>query len=419
MVGHTPQWEARRLRQPIPNVFPGYFFTPQSTGGLIYVFAGSLPTMFAVDAEAGQVIHEGQTYFVGGTSGDSGNASSAFPGSFSPTDGTLALSSVAGSQPSRAFGLSNRGGDTNFLFNATYQVNVPNEVPIDCANGPSGWCSYSAGSGVAAFSLAPSHLQFCRKSDGAFGTVTLSVANNTAADNCGIDIDRAGNVYVFHSNPATTGHYLDRRTPSGSAVNWFSANGNVPYVIPTVIVNKLIVVGTPELSGGSWFQSVYVANPSTQWLAKYDGRNGNLIVGGSTSTTNGWPYSLGAERMYAGSTGLYIFNVFANAFEKLNLDTLALLWRHTPSSAVPGLSLNSNGNCVVTPCGDLIYLVGPTTNGGVEMRKVNSADGSLAWRKQFFMPWNGSWMVGDWGRAGAFPQCGEPWLIAGKPAISS
>ncbi len=387
MVNHIPQWDALRIRTPIPREFPGYQFVPFETGDLLYVLGNNGTVFYCIDPEAGEVISEGQPLFPT-SNGNFDSTDAVILPSFCPTDGTITIGKTNTLNPtSWSAGLASRHGDTSILF-PTGSGGGFN----DTSSGPGEYCAFG---GLLA-----------SKND------TRLSAISTGAFSC--EADRAGNWYSYTTTltsppkPAVT-----RSTPNGATTKWTVAPASMPGYSARTGKDKQIVVGTPEFSGGSWFQSVFVGN-ATGWLSKHDCRTGTQTAGGQTLTTNGWPYNLQPSQLNATFDGLVVLNV--SKIEKLSLSDLSLIWRHDPTAL--GLSPASIGRVCVNCCGDVFYLT--TTidaSGAIRLRKLNGADGSVAWDKPFWLPIINSPMVSSCGRIGGFEFASEPWVRAGRPAI--
>jgi hypothetical protein len=384
MVGQTPQWDARRLRTPIPRALPGYMLMPYTPGGLLYVYGASSPTMWVINPENGQIVHEGQPGIQGDLA-DSGSAPSVCP-----LDGSITVGNQLGGTPQpHSLGLLNRSGDPMMGFAYQYKTS-PSQQLVDSCNLPSGTAAYSLGGN--------NNLILANKSSSITNNPSGPTFDSVGADSFGIDCDRAGNLYFFHSakiNP--TGYYVN----GGTGAGWTAtpASGNNPGT-------RCICVGPPEPSGGNWFQSVYVS--SSTFLTKYDCRTGTQLATVATRYTN---LAASGDGVYGVSSVAGVATIF-----KLNLDTLAVLWSHNPTTVeTPTLTLT--GAFGVDQCGDVFYVAGPKANGAYELRKVHSADGTIAWVKQFSLPWASPWVVPDCGRVGGYSFCSEPWVLAGKPPI--
>jgi hypothetical protein len=402
MVGHFPDWNARRIRTPIPAALPGYMLTPYVPKTLLYVLSTQF-TAYCIDLDGGQVVSEGSPLNVAVSTAIQIDQATLL--SSCPADGTIAGGWIGAS---RSYGLLGRHGDTAILFPVT-NSGAPGEVICDSSNGPSEIVGYTT---TCAISSGQTHWYFCRKNDSVVVTIATSFAGFASA--AGIDCDRAGNWFLFASagTPPNTRNTLFRQGASGSGFVWTVNPDHTGGTIPAYPIaqartglDKLIVVGPPELDGGVWHQSVFSAIPSG-WLVKHDCRSGAYIVGGTTT--------LRPQNLNATPDGLIIKS--SGVITKLNLDTLATVWTHSPS-AFSGSTLTP-GPMSVDCCGDLIYSTNPDAQGAVHIRKIKGSDGTPMLDQAFFLPIAGMPIVTDCGRIGGYSWPNEPWVQAGSPAIS-
>jgi hypothetical protein len=405
MVGRTPQWEAFRIRQPIPSRLPGYVLYPYAPKTLLYQFSVG-GTVYCIDLDAGQIVSEGQASSID-TIGFDAMDTANLP-SCDPTDGTISAAWVAGGTISRAYGTLGRQGDTSM----TFAIPNPNggttqEKIVDASNGPAEWVCYTTTTtGVT----GQTHWYFCRKNDLVVTTINSSFGGFPTA--AGVDCDRAGNWYIFASagSPPNPTHTLIRQAINGSGITWSVNPDHTGASIPAYTgartgLDKLVCIGPPEKNGLVWNQNVFVALPSG-WLSKHDCRTGAWVIGGNTT--------LRPSQLNAAPDGLVLKS--SGIITKVNLDTLAVIWTHTPNSfAVQGLNV---GPIAVDGCGDVIYGTGADPQGAVHIRKIKSADGTPLIDRKFFLPVSGVPIVADSGRIGGYSFCGESWELAGRPPIA-
>jgi len=407
MIRHFPQWDALRVRTPIPHDLPGYQFVPYVPANLVYVMSTSGATLYCIDYENGQIVSEGQPLF--GYPGGFAGTDTAYLPSFCPTDGTLATAiGVPGVVAlNGCCGLATRHGDASMIFNVQFnEFSEASEQICDCANGPTPTVWYTTSIESTSGSQVGSRLCSGNKVTLVATTATLvPITLIGQAGGAGIDVDRAGNVYVYTSSSifgTTVFERIGKWTVSDTVVPLYDGVRNGKQ--------KLIVVGPPLQSGSVWFQSVYIASP-TGWLSQHDCRTGTKTLGGATTIAAGWPYSLQAIQLNATADGLIVLNQANGSIEKLSYSTLGLIWRHTP----PTLSVS---RVCVTGGNDVLYTTTADANGAIHLRKLRSNDGQLMWDKSLFLPIGGSAIVSDSGRIGSFPYAGEQWVNAGQPPIS-
>jgi hypothetical protein len=404
MVGRIPDWEARRIRHPIPNSLPGYMLMPYLSPTPLYQLTAA-GTMLCIDLGNGQIISDGQSCNVDSGANDGADLST-LP-SCCPADNSISLAWTASGTISRAYGLVGQQGDTSLLFPILNSGGNPQELICDSSNGPAEYACYTTANNN---SNGQTHWYFCRKNDLVVTTINTSFGGLAGAS--GVDCDRAGNWFLFSNGgfAPNVRNTLERQSPNGSGALW-SVNpdhtgASTPLYGPARSGrDKLIVVGPPELDGSIWHQNVFVALP-TGWLSKHDCRNGNFVAGGMTT--------LRPSQLNATGDGLVLIS--NGVVTKVSLDTLATIWTHDPTKFTPSTLLPQK--IVTDCCGDVIYSTGADAQGAVHIRKVNGETGLPLLDQPFFLPIAGMPIVAGSGRIGGYSSPCEPWALAGMPSIA-